>query len=274
MRRFSTAVLTCVLSLGLLACGDDDEGTDTGAEAPAAVTVDGVDYAFDMPDHVKGGLVSMDFTNSGRELHEYALARLDPGKTLADVNRVLASGKEPPGWVEDIGGVPVLTPGARVRITRELRSGTYLFLCFIPSPGGKPHYELGMEKVFEVAGDTGADAPQTDGVIVAGEKSFKVPPIDAGRQTLELRNDAGEPREFSLAGLRPGRTERDAQQFFAPLEQGRGFRIEGKPPLELLGAMQSIPPGTSVYLTVDFKPGWLYRIADEENRIEARFTPK
>jgi hypothetical protein len=38
--------------------------------------------------------------------------------------------------------------------------------------------------------------------------------------------------------------------------------------------MQSIAPGTSVYLTAEFKPGWRYRLADEENQIEARFTPR
>jgi hypothetical protein len=32
-------------------------------------------------------------------LHEYSLSRLDPGKTLADVEQVLASGEEPPDWV-------------------------------------------------------------------------------------------------------------------------------------------------------------------------------
>jgi hypothetical protein len=245
---------------------------DRGAKAPA-IRVEGRDYAFVMPDRIQGGVVAMDFSNRGSELHEYSLSRLDPGKTLADVNEVLAKGEEPPGWVHDIGGVPVLTPGAQIWITRKLRPGSYVFLCFIPDPKGRPHYSLGMKRLFKVAGDSGAKPPPPDGVIVAGEKAFRMPKLKAGRQTLELRNGASKPREFNLAGLRPGKTEGDAQRCFAPLEKGRGFRVRGEPPLELLGAMQSIGPGTSVYLTAKFKRGWSYRLSDEENQIEARFSP-
>jgi hypothetical protein len=258
-----------------VACGDDEEeAATTGQREAAPVRVEGRDYAFVMPDRIEGGVVAMDFSNPGRELHEYSLSRLDPGKTLNDVNEVLEKGEEPPGWVHDVGGVPVLTPGSRVRITRKLQPGNYLFLCFIPDPKGRAHHALGMKRLFEVAGDSGAKPPRTDGVIVAGEKAFRMPKIKAGRQTLELRNGASEPREFQLFGLRPGKSERDAQKFFAPLEKGRGFRVRGEPPLELLGAMQSIQPGTSVYLTAEFKRGWRYRLSDEENQIEARFSPR
>lgn len=267
-------VLLCALPVGLLACGADDEGASTSEKPKApAIRVEGRDYAFVMPDRIMGGVVAMDFSNLGSELHEYSLSRLDPGKTLVDVNEVLAKGEEPPGWVHDIGGVPVLTPGAQIRITRKLQPGNYLFLCFIPDPKGRPHASLGMKRLFKVAGDSGAKSPPTDGVIVAGEKAFSMPTIKAGRQTLELRNGASKPREFNLIGLRPGKTEGDAQKFFAPLEKGRGFRVRGEPPLDLLGAMQSIEPGTSVYLTAEFKRGWSYRISDEENKIEARFSP-
>jgi hypothetical protein len=120
--------------------------------------------------------------------------------------------------VHDIGGVPVLTPGSRVRITRKLEPGNYLFLCFIPDPKGRPHYALGMKKLFNVAGDSGAKPPSTDGVIVAGEKAFKLPAIKAGRQTLEPRNEASKPREFNPARRDPGRPSA-THEFFAPLER-------------------------------------------------------
>jgi hypothetical protein len=268
-------VLLCVLPFVLLACGHDDGGAGTEKRnAAPAIRVEGREYAFVMPARITGGVVAMDFSNPGSELHEYALARLDPGKTLADVNEVLATGKDSPDWMHDIGGVPVLTPGAQIRITRRLQPGNYVFLCFIPDPKGRPHHAIGMKRLFEVAGDSGAKLPRTDGVIVAGEKAFRMPKIKAGRQTFELRNSASKPREFQLAALRPGKTERDVQRFFAPLERGRGFRLRGKPPLEILGAMQSIEPGTSVYLTAEFRRGWRYRLADEENQIEARFSPR
>jgi hypothetical protein len=255
----------CALAFAFAACGDDDESA-----APEPVSVEGQEYAFVMPDRIDGGLVSMDFSNAGEELHEYALGRLDEGVTEADLDKAIESGKEPKG-IEDVGGVPVLTPGSEVQITRDLEPGHYAFLCFLPDPKGRPHVALGMKKVFEVEGDSDAEPPDVDGVIVAKEKSFDVPPISAGEQTLELRNDASEPREFQLAGLRPGNTIQEATKFLAPLEQGRGFKVPDNPPLELLGAMQSIPPGTSVYLTAEFKQGWRYRLADDENGLETLF---
>ncbi len=253
------------LSIGFAACGDDDESS-----APEPVSVDGKEYAFVMPDRIDGGFVTMDFTNSGEEMHEYGLGRLSEGVTEADVDKAIASGDEPKG-IQDIGGVPVLTPGTEVSIARDLEPGRYVFVCFLPDPKGRPHVALGMKKVFEVEGDSDAEPPDVDGVIEAKEKSFQVPPIEAGEQTLELRNSASEPREFGLAGLRPGNTIQDATKFLAPLNKGRGFKVPADPPLELLGAMQTIPAGTSVYFTAEFKQGWRYRIADEENGLEQIF---
>jgi hypothetical protein len=256
----------CAFPFAFAACGDDDDET----AAPEPVSVEAQDYAFVMPDQIDGGLVSMDFSNSGEELHEYALGRLDEGVTEADLDKAIESGQEPKG-IEDVGGVPVLTPGSEVEITRDLEPGRYAFLCFIPDPKGRPHVALGMKKVFEVEGDADAEPPDVDGVLVAKDKSFDVPPISAGKQTLELRNAASEPREFSLSGLRPGHTIQEASKFFAPLEHGRGFKVPDNPPLELLGAMQSIPAGTSVYLTAEFQQGWRYRLADDENSLETVF---
>jgi hypothetical protein len=260
------AALLCACALVIAACGGDDDDSS----APEPVSVDGKEYAFVMPDKIDGGFVTMDFTNSGEELHEYGLARLDEGVSEADVDKAIASGEEPKG-LEDIGGVPVLSPGTEVSVARDLEPGRYVFVCFLPDPKGRPHVALGMKKVFTVEGDQDAEPPDVDGVIEAKQKNFEVPPIEAGEQTIELRNSASKPREFSLAGLRPGHTIQEASNFVAPLEKGRGFKVPADAPLEFLGAMQSIPPGTSVYFTAEFQSGWRYRIADEENGLEQIF---
>lgn len=264
IRWFTSGVAAAALALAACGGGDDDKDGGSSKSAPA-VRVVGAEYAFAMPDRVKGGITSMNFVNTGKELHEYGLGRLERGKTLADLDKVLAKGGEPPDWVDDIGGVPGLTPGDRISITRRLRPGKYVLVCFIPGPNGKPHYELGMKKQFTVAGNSGAASPKADGVVVASDKKMEVPTVSAGRQTLELRNAAKEPREFNLLTLEPGKTRRDAGRWF-----NGGFK--GKPPLKLLGAMQSIAPGTSVFLTVNLESGRTYEFSDEENKLRARFT--
>ena len=251
------AGLLAVSLLALPGCGGgDDEQT---------VTVEGQDYSYNMPDQVEGGVVTMDFVNQGAVPHEFALGRLDEGKTLADLDKALKSGGEPPSWAHDIAGVPAMTPGEEISITRDLKPGTYAFVCFIPAGKGKTHYDLGMKKQFSVSGDTGEEPPEPDGVITAREDSFDVPQVEAGSQTLELRNAASGPREFNLLTFEPGKTVADARKWFQS-----GF--SGTPPVQLLGAMQSIPPGTSVFLTADFESGKTYYVSDQENGIRQRFT--
>jgi hypothetical protein len=259
MRVNLSTVAGLVAASALLGAGCGGDGSDG-----EAVRVVGTEYAFEMPDQIDGGVVKMDFVNQGAEPHEFALARLDSGKTLDDVNNVLKRGQEPPSWAHDIGGVPAMTPGEEISITRELRPGTYVFLCFIPGPNGKPHYELGMEKQFTASGDSGASLPEADGVITAENDRMDVPAVEAGEQTLELRNAASKPREFNLLAFEPGKGPADARKWF----QG-GF--EGKPPLRLLGAMQSIPPASSVFLTADFDAGTTYYVTDEENGLRQSF---
>jgi uncharacterized cupredoxin-like copper-binding protein len=256
-RAVLPVILVAMASGALASCGDDGGGD--------GITVTATEYAYDMPDQVDGGVVKMNFVNEGAVPHEFALTRLDEGKTLADVDAVLKAGKEPPSWAHDVAGVPPMTTGAEVSITRDLQAGTYAFLCFIPTEGGKTHYDLGMKHEFTVEGDSGEQPPEADGVITAGEDSFDVPEVTAGSQTLELRNGASEPREFNFASPNPGKTRADAGAWFRS-----GF--SGEAPLQLLGAMQSIPPDTSVFLTADFEAGRTYVVSDQENGIQQEFT--
>jgi hypothetical protein len=122
-----------------------------------------------------------------------------------------------------------------------------------------------MKHQFTVKGDSGEEPPEADGVITAGEDSFGVPEVAAGSQTLELRNEASEPRGFDLASPNPGKTRADAAAWFRS-----GFSSPA--PLQLLGAMQSIPPDTSVFLTMDFEAGRTYFVSDEEHGIQQKFA--
>jgi uncharacterized cupredoxin-like copper-binding protein len=239
-------------------CGEDSK--------PSSVSVKGTEYAFVMPDKVDGGVVKMDFQNAGGEIHEFALGRLEGGHTAADFLKVLRSGKEPPRWSKDVAGVPAMTPGAKLSITRKLDPGRYAFICFVPSPKGKPHYELGMVKQFEIEGDSGNELPDTDGTIAAKEKSFEISDLKAGGRTIELKNDATGPREFNLVTLKSGKTRKDTDRWFKA-----GAR--GPAPVILDGAMQSIPPGNSVFLGLDLEANQKYFVSDEENHMQASFIP-
>lgn len=262
-RTVASLVATALLATGAAGCGGDDE---TAKARTNAVSVKGAEYAFLMPEKVEGGVVTMRVSNTGRELHEYAIGRLKKGKTLADVRRELESGEESRS-AENVAGVPGLSPGKAITITRRLRPGRYFFLCGVPSPEGVPHHELGMLKGFEVVGSSGAELPQADATVTAGDKAMAVPALRAGRRTLELRNTASAPREFELLELKPGSTLKDVAAFF---ERGRPDLKAS--PATFLGAIQTIAPGESVFLRVSLKSGGSYVFQDADHGLVAQFS--
>jgi uncharacterized cupredoxin-like copper-binding protein len=261
--RVLAGLVASGVALFVAGCGGDE------AAAVEPVEVRGDEYAFVMPSEGEAGVVRFDISNAGKELHEFALGRLAEGKTIADVKAYLASGQEDaPEWFTDVGGVPLLSPGEQLGLTRELEAGTYVFLCFIPSPQGVPHVALGMLKSFELSGDSKAELPEPDAVIVANNGGFEVPELSAGEQTIELRNADDTEREFFLIALKPGKTQ-DLERFF---EAGEG---KGEPPARFHGAMQTIPAGTSVFVDVNLQAGVEYTLADNsgDQPFVTTFTP-
>jgi hypothetical protein len=196
------------------------------------------------------------------------MGRLEPGKTLDDFRNELTAGDdEEPTSSVDVGGVPLLSPGEQVTITRSLQPGTYVLICFVPAPDGKTHFEHGMIGSFDVQGDSGEELPEPDATIVAQEDRYDVPEVESGTQIVELRNAASEPREFNLIRLNPGKTIADGEQWFES-------EMKGPAPLAFVGATQSIPPGTSVFLTLDFESGQHYVIVEEEHGFHAEISVK
>jgi len=174
-------------------------------------------------------------------------------------------GEEPgPELLTDVGGVPALSPGRTVSVTRELDEGKYLLLCLVPAPDGKTHIQHGMLHGFEIAGDSGNGLPKADAVVVMREKRVELPELKVGRQTIEFRNSTKKQRELFLIGLEPGKTFKEVERW----GQG-GFR--GPAPAIFLGGMQPIPPGASVFEQLELETGREYVVFGEPG-LEARFT--
>jgi len=268
MRR--PLILVGAAALSLSACTDGDDGVDgsattTGPLAATTVDVSATEFAFDVPSEVTGGVVEMGFTNSGGLPHEFAFARIEEGKTEADVKAVIESGGEPPRWAEDVAGVPGLSPGQSITVTRSLEPGSYVFLCFFPDPEGTPHASLGMYELFTIAGDTGAALPEPDATITATDDGLQVPALTSGEQTVEFENGGTEPHELALVAFEPGKGIKDVDRWF-----GSGY--QGEPPVTFLGGMQTIPAGESVFLTIDLEPGVQYTALDFTTKSSEAFT--
>jgi hypothetical protein len=256
MRRPLMLLIAAALSLS--ACADGGDGADGSPTAPSAATtvdVSATEFAFDVPAEVTGGVVEMRFANTGGLPHEFAFARIEEGKTEADVRAVIDSGGEPPEWAEDLAGVPGLSPGQSITVTRTLEPGSYVFLCFFPDPEGTPHANLGMYELFTIAGDTGASLPEPDATITATDDGLQVPALTSGEQTVEFENGGTKPHELALVAFEPGKGIKDVDRWF-----GSGY--QGEPPVTFVGGMQTIPAGESVFLGIDLEPGVDYTAVD------------
>lgn len=259
-------VLMAVAALVATGCtGEGDETGRPGTPTPRPVDVTATEYSFDVPAQVTGGVVSMRLSNTGSLPHEFAFGRIEEGKTEADVKAVIESGREPPRWFEDVAGVPGLSPGRSIIVTRTLDPGTYVFMCFFPDPEGTPHAVLGMYEVFTISGDSGVALPQPDAVIAATEDALDISTMSAGEQVIAFRNDGTKPHELILVAFEPGKTVRDVETW---IESG----YPGEPPATFVGGMQTIPAGSSVFLTVDLDPGVEYTALDFTGDHTETFT--
>ncbi len=121
-------------------------------------TISLVDYAFAVTPDLKAGKTLVQVVNNGKEPHEAAIIRLK-GITAEQLQKILSApppalGQAPPAGpppFESAGGMQGISPGEHAWTTLDLKSGDYVYLCFVPSAkDGTPHVQLGMFKPFKV----------------------------------------------------------------------------------------------------------------------------
>lgn len=154
-------VLTCLLPL------PDGSGTHrshgmfraltvvpaAGKPAPmphADVVVRMTDYAFDAPATIPTGRRLVRFENAGAHSHLALVARLAPGKTLADAAAWEMKHEGPQPFVY-VGGVTAMAPGRESIARLDLEPGRYFIAC-VDNDGTAPklHFQVGMVREFTV----------------------------------------------------------------------------------------------------------------------------
>lgn len=248
------------IKLGLLvtaAACSAKPGADAGQQAAAAtpasaaapvVDVIGMDYAFQAPDTMPAGVVTIRFHNNGKELHHVQVARLDSGKTVADLHGPMAA---PPAWLVPIGGPNAPPPGGVFEAQVDLTPGNYVLMCLIPSAvDGQPHLMKGMLKPFTVTGSGAAVAtyPAADVTIRLTNYDFVMSqPLTAGHHVIQIETDSTQLHEMLIARLNDGKTALELAQW--------AEKPNGPPPGMPLGGVTGIAPGQKNTIEVDLTPG-------------------
>lgn len=240
----------------LAACGTRDaskspDSSHAVAALPHQMTINATEYAFDAPDQVPAGLMTVHLVDNGAELHHVAFIKLNDGKTMADVEQAMKSQGPSPSWAVDHGGVNAPHPGGGMATTTQmLEPGRYALMCFVPSADGTPHFAKGMVRPLTVVPDSGAaaPAPASDITMTLSDYTFSMStPITAGTHTIKVENHGGQSHEVQLVRLAPGKKAADVPAWVE--------KPNGPPPGEPIGGVPAMARGETAYVVAQFTPG-------------------
>lgn len=254
-----TVAVAITVAAAITACsGQDREKTGDSAMAagtvePAVVTIVAKDFAYEAPDTITGGMVTIKLVNQGPELHHIQLIHIGDGHTYADFVEGMKSmqpGSPMPPWLHDVAGPNTPVPGGEQSLTGELQPGTYAIVCFIPSADQMPHAMKGMMKELTVLPNTGpaAAAPVADITVKMTDYAWEVSPeITAGKHIIRIENSATQSHEMFIGRLEQGKTPMDLVKWVE--------NQAGPPPAVPMGGISGMSQGAVVYLPVDLAPG-------------------
>lgn len=216
------------------------------------VTVHARDFSFVAPKTVKSGINTFRLVNDGKELHHLSIMKLEKGKTMADLMAAMKKPGPLPTWVREVGGPNPALPGSSVEATLALDAGSYVMMCFIPSPGSPmPHVMKGMAAAFTVTPDaSGAADVAADATVHLTDYAFTIDkPLAAGHRVLKVVNDGPQSHELVLVELAPGKTIADVGRWVDK------DLMKGPPPGKPIGGMAGLSTGRSGSFPVDLKAG-------------------
>jgi hypothetical protein len=224
-------------------------GEHAGHAMPNVVTVVANDFLFQAPAQIPAGLTKFVLKGQGKEIHHATIAKLEEGKTVADLMAAFKTPGPPPSWVTFVGGPNVPDPGAEANATVDLTPGNYALICFVDTPDKVPHFAKGMVHGFTVTpASTNAMTPTADISLSLVDYAFNFDkPLTAGRHTIKVTNPAPQDHEIQLVRLAPGKTMADLQRWVE--------KMEGPPPGSAVGGVASMKPGATNYFEVDLAAG-------------------
>jgi uncharacterized cupredoxin-like copper-binding protein len=247
----STSRFTTVLALVGLSVFHARSGS---TQSPRVVTVKAYDYRFEAPTRIPAGTITFRMENDGKELHHLWIVKLTGKKTPDDFTKAMrawGSALKMPDWAIDVGGPNSASAGTTAEGTMTLDAGTYMLVCWVPSPDGMLHVMKGMIKPLTIttrpAGEADAE-PAADITMTLDDYTFELSkPITPGRHVIRVENRAPQTHEVVIARLNPGESAAQALIWINAGQAGVGPAV--------LGGASGIAKGRHMFITVDFQPG-------------------
>lgn len=154
------------------------------------------------------------------------------------------------------GGVGITSPGRTSQSTVKLEPGTYLMECYVVSPEGKFHNQLGMLRPLIVTDEApGGQPPEADITMTLSNYEIAVEgELTSGEQ--RIRVDVAEAPEGLLGhDVHLARLDDDTDLQEVAAWMSWVDALSPPAPAEFVGGAEHVPVGYSSYLTVDLQPG-------------------
>ncbi len=300
VRRYRFSIYVVFAVAGLAACqpadrdGPAEESAIVADTPPAGAFVaeyTARDYAFVGPAELPSGWVTIRMANAGLEHHFVFLTLLPEGKTMEDyvsdvgmpfdsvwhqlrsgaVDKAGAGamlGELLPEWYASavsMGGPGLVAPGRTGRATMRLAPGDYVMECYVKTPDGEFHVNLGMAIPVTVTDeDSGAAEPEADLDITLTNYEIAIEGTPAaGEQTVAVHFQ--EHPEYGLGNdVHVVRLEDDTDmdEVIAWMDWMNIEGLRAPSPAEFVGGTHEMPIGYTAYFTVDLEPGRYAWIAE------------
>jgi hypothetical protein len=233
------------------------------ADQPPAFEIDavsspsGMGYSFPQTT-APAGWVTIKLVNQDPQLpHQAQLFRLHDGTDVDAFTKALMT---PAGegavvpLADPVGGPNAISGSTPATTYVKLDAGaTYMVICAIPAPDGKPHYAHGMIGHFSVGQtQSAATEPDAASTITLKNFAFGVPADVDWSKPIDVANQGTEPHELVIVGAASGNTLDGVK---AALQAPPGTAPAGPPPYVFLGGVAAIAPGSDQVFQPQVQPG-------------------
>jgi hypothetical protein len=311
--HLSRSILTVlVLSVLIAACEEGPPESDSQSAAKGPVINVTAIYDADSNRHlfatdadtVDAGWTTFKFTNASPMLHFALLDHLPGERTseelLSEVSPIfqqsadlVREGKpeeaaalftQLPEWFNGIvfrGGAGFLSPGHSSETTVYLEPGNYVLECYIKTPEGVFHWNLGMYAdlhVTENVTDAQPPADPTFTVTVTDSALIMDGEATPGENLVEVDFQEENPglfgKDVHVARLDEGTSVEEIVRWMdANRVEGLVSTAEDPAPALFLGGVHDMPYGSSAFFTLNLEPGEYLLIAEQpvDQSVHHRF---
>jgi hypothetical protein len=288
LSRGASTFVPALAVLALAACQPPDReapaGQDSAMPARAAdagvVEVIARDFSFEAPTELPSGWTTFRLENQGGQEHFMSLTKLPEGKTIDDyaaevgpafdltpyvsgeldrdqfLGRVVGLLPEWFGGAVSAGGAGFVSPGHVSETTVKLQPGTYVMECYVKTPEGQFHTELGMLHPLTVTDET-TDAAPPEYDLEMSLTSYEIGvqgALTPGDHTAMIRY-VDDPEGFFKHDVHLVRFDGDGtvDDVVPWMDWIDGLRAPA--PAEFLGGSEHLPAGNTAYFTFSLAPG-------------------